>query len=237
MSTPQLHIQSETETLIAKCALFLSQSAQQAIQQRGRFTIALCGGNSPKPLFSHWARTSPLPWKHLYLFWGDERCVPPDDPQSNFRMATEHLLANLPPEQHPQIFRIHGERPQPSLAATHYDRLLRKILGPQGKIDVVLLGIGTDGHTASLFPHQTPALEEQKLWCKATINPNHDIPRITLTYPLLTQARQRVFFVPGNDKFSILRQLLLSPSQPQQWPAQPLLTLPHTHLFTNTSPL
>ncbi len=228
---PTLHVNSQASTLIAQCAALLDQIAQEAIQQRGRCTISLCGGSSPQPLFSYWARSSGISWSQVWLFWGDERCVPPNEPESNYRLVAEHLLANLSGTKRPQIFRIHGERPTPSVAATYYHKLLLKLLGRQGQLDLALLGIGTDGHTASIFPQQASIINEQKLWCKATPHPTSFIPRITLTYPPLTQARNRIFFVPDQKKSPILKQMLSQKLQPLKWPAQTLLLLPNTHLF------
>jgi 6-phosphogluconolactonase len=151
--------------------------------------IALSGGSTPGPAYKLAAELQP-DWSAADVFWGDERCVPPDDPRSNFRMARETLLDRLegPPGQ---VHRIRGEA-DPEAAAREYDGLLRGLT-----LDLVLLGIGPDGHTASLFPH-SPALEEVERLAVAV--PHTDVERITLTPPALESAGLVVFLVAGADK-------------------------------------
>src|SRR5580693_7905840 len=156
LTTPQDLFQAAADEVI--------HAATEAVAQRGRFTIALSGGSTPKDLYTLIAANASanLPWDRMFFFWGDERHVPPDNPDSNYRMAKETLLSKvaIPPAN---IFRIPAENPDASAAADAYEQTLRKFFGVAPgefpRFDLILLGIGPDGHTASLFP-ETAALEE-----------------------------------------------------------------------------
>jgi 6-phosphogluconolactonase len=193
------------------------EQASAAITARGRFLFVLSGGKTPRSLYELLA-TRPyatrIDWPSVHIFWGDERCVPPEDPASNYRMAREALLdhVSLPPAN---IHRIHGED-NPEAAASHYEHLLRSHVDPRDQtFDLVLLGMGTDGHTASLFPG-TPAAAELERWVVATRGPEREGWRVTLTRPALTAASNVTFLVSGADKAERLREVL------EDHPASPL---------------
>ena len=180
--------------------------AIRAIERSGRFVIALSGGSTPRELYRLLAtpgEAERIPWGSVHVYWGDERCVPPFDPASDHLMAKESLLDHVPiPEG--RVHRIRGED-DPSESALAYERLLRRAFGaPEGpppvatgaRFDLVLLGLGEDGHTASLFPG-SPALHESERWVTAVevdASPRH---RITLTPPVLNAAAHKVFLVTG----------------------------------------
>lgn len=201
----------------AAADLFAAQ-AQAALQAKERFTVALSGGSTPRALYQLLANT-PLAWEDIRLFWGDERCVPPDHADSNYRMTAENLLArvHIPPEN---IRRIQGELP-PEEAALRYEDELRKYFDDAPRFDLILLGLGDDGHTASLFP-DSPALHERTRWAVAvphTTPPLPLVPRVTLTLPAINAARQVVFLVSGADKAQRLAEVLRAPTASPLLPA------------------
>jgi 6-phosphogluconolactonase len=154
----------------------------------------------------------------VHVFWGDERCVPPDDERSNFRMAREALLRYVPLPAG-NIHPMHGELP-PAEGAMQYETELRTFFGTEAPVfDLILLGLGDNAHTASLFPH-TPVLAEDKRWAAEVYIPELDMNRITLTVPLINQARQVIFLVSGANKASALHSVLEGAYQPQDFPAQ-----------------
>ncbi len=184
-----------------------------------RFTLALSGGSTPKLLYQRLAGAdfaARLDWPRVHLFWGDERCVPPDDPASNYRLARETLLDHLsiPPAN---VYRISGER-EPAQAAADYDRRLRGFFGGLPRFDLILLGLGDDGHTASLFPH-TPVLTERDRYAASSTAPVPPIHRVTLTLPVINAAARVLFLVSGEGKAAILRRVL-EDEYPDTLPAQ-----------------
>lgn len=199
--------------------------AAAAIAARAQFSVALSGGSTPRPLFERLATeelASQLPWSSVHVFWGDERCVPPDHPDSNYAMARETLLDHVPIPP-PNVHRIQGEM-EPSEAAAVYERTLRQFFvpGPEPEMvtfDLVLLGLGTDGHTASLFPG-SELLEEQSRWVAANRADQARGWRVTLTPPAINAARHVTFLVAGAGKATILQQVLSGPRQPGSLPAQ-----------------
>jgi 6-phosphogluconolactonase len=186
------------------------EAARDAVTARGRFSLALAGGATPRALYGLLATeyVTRLPWHTTEIFFGDERCVPPDDPESNFRMAHESLITRIPGLA-TRTHRICGELP-PDQAATQYDTLLRNAFVGRSPatFDVLLLGIGTDGHTASLFPGN-PALAERDRWAVASEAPPGVAPhdRVTLTYPALDAALNTIFMCAGPDKRPILDRI------------------------------
>jgi 6-phosphogluconolactonase len=189
---------------------------KQAIQERGRCTVALSGGSTPKGLHQELVTrfAAELPWDKVFFFWGDERHVPPDFPESNFRMAKETLLSKLPiPSNH--IFRMPGEIPDANQAAGLYEQTIRDFFpsttGETPRLDFILLGIGGDGHTASLFPG-TRALEEKDRWVVGNWVEQHSTWRITLTYPILNKGTNVMFLVEGSGKAEIVRKVLKDPA-------------------------
>ncbi len=203
--------------------------AREAVAARGRFVVALSGGSTPRALHRLLA-AEPLrgqvPWERTEVFWGDERCVPPDHPDSNYRMARETLLdaVPIPPAR---VHRMAGEHPDPAAAAAAYEAEVARVLGgtpgaPPPVFDLIFLGMGPDGHTASLFPG-TAALAERTRWVVANhvpTAPGGVAHRLTVTYPLLNRAARVIFLVAGPDKAAALRDVLEGPLDPQRLPAQ-----------------
>jgi 6-phosphogluconolactonase len=209
-----------SELVRAEAERFVAQ-AKDAIRTRGQCLVALSGGSTPRPLYELLATpayATRIDWSRTHLFWGDERCVPPDHPESNYRMTREALIDHvpLPPEN---VHRIRGEDP-PDQAAAAYERLLRELFGPNDPpprtFDLVLLGMGPDGHTASIFPG-TAAVGETHRWAMAVhVETPHDMWRVTVTTVVLNAAADVTFLVAGADKAPRLREVLQAgePSRP-----------------------
>jgi 6-phosphogluconolactonase len=191
----------------AACAYVLA-SAHAAIAARGRFTLALTGGSTPKLLYQKLAQHSELPWNKIEILFGDERAVPPDDKDSNAGMARS-TLTGQPFIPAARVHRMRGEL-APAAAASAYEQTLRSLFpAAQGfpSIDLLLLGLGTDGHIASLFPH-SPALAETRAWATDNWVDKLGVARITLTYPVLNEASDTLFLVCGADKAWAVQQAL-----------------------------
>jgi 6-phosphogluconolactonase len=217
---PEVEVLQDPRALAERAAEGFTSLAGQTLLTRSMFTVALAGGSTPQEMYTRLA-TAKIDWEHVHFFWGDERCVPPSSTDSNFRMANEALLGSIPIEGE-NIHRIPGELPAEE-AALEYEKVLRRFFGNQTPhFDLVLLGLGGDGHTASLFPGN-PALHEKKRWTAAV---RHDVPppprvdRVTLTLPVLNAACQVLFLVSGAEKADRLAQVLNGPSQPDLLPAQ-----------------
>ena len=197
--------------------------AEPAIAARGRFAVALSGGSTPRAMHARLASAhkDAVEWSKVDFFWSDERAVPPDHPDSNFGMARETLLAPLaiaPARMH----RIAGEDPDPEYAADEYARELAMSLpGAIPVLDLVLLGMGADGHTASLFPN-TPALDVDDRTVVPNKAPRPPVERITLTFPVILAARAVRVLVTGADKARTLAAVLHGPSDPRRLPSQRL---------------
>lgn len=192
-------------------------ASQEAISARGKFTLVLSGGSTPAPIYQALGRSA-LDWANIYLFWGDERCVPPQHPESNYNLVEETLLEHItiPPEN---IFRIRGEE-EPATAAKIYQNEIEKFFqGQKLRFDLVLLGLGGDGHTASLFPG-TPALNENLTWVVENYQPETNLSRITLTYPAILSARQIFFLVQGGKKAPVVKEVLENPEGAPHYPAK-----------------
>jgi 6-phosphogluconolactonase len=231
------YVEPNAAALASRAAQYFVEMAEEAIEARGRARIAISGGSTPKAAFQLLADPnqpwrSRMPWDKLELYWVDERCVPPDDQESNFRMTREALLDQVPlrPEM---IHRMEGEL-DPEEAASRYESGLRNNFRLEGAevphFDLVQLGIGPDGHTASLFPH-TEALNEMMRLSVSNHVPQMNAWRITLTWPVINQARSVFFLVSGVDKAGVLKEVLTGvrdverlPSQ-LIWPASGILTL------------
>ena len=205
----------------AECARRLAGVLGEALEGTGRATLAVSGGSTPRLLFDSLAGAG-LPWGRIHVFWTDERAVPPDHPQSNYRLAMEHLLgpAGVPPAQ---AHRMAGELP-PEEAARLYTGELRGFFGlSPGALpcfDAVHLGMGADGHTASLFPG-SPLLEDRANIAAAAFNGAVQPPwRVTLLPGVLAAARHTVFLVAGEDKAGVVREVLEGPYEPRQLPSQ-----------------
>jgi len=192
--------------------------ASEAVSTRGRFSVALSGGSTPRALFELLASdawTARLPWGEIHVFWADERCVPPDHADSNFGMARDFLLSRVPLCGE-KVHRMRGEE-DPAAAAMDYENELKHELGPDGALDLILLGMGADGHTASLFPG-TPALAESARLVVANYVPSLGSWRLTLTLPCLNAARHVVFLVAGADKSESVTRALAGDADPAPLP-------------------
>lgn len=222
---------AEREILICLDAAELSQKAaerfvalaNEASASSGRFTAALSGGSTPKTFYSLLATpgfADRIPWPKVHLFWGDERCVPPEHPDSNFRMVRESLLSkiSIPLEN---VHRMAGEK-EPKLAAVEYEEQLieffRLSKGEPPRFDLILLGLGDDGHTASLFPG-TEALKETKRLVAANFVEKMNAYRLTLTLPVLNNAANVLFLVAGASKAAVVKELLGAKPGASDYPA------------------
>jgi len=207
--------------------LFVSAS-RESLTETGRFSVALAGGSTPRALYELLAESDGAPiggpgdWARIHLFWGDERHVPPDHPDSNYRMAREALLSKVPiPEGN--VHRIRAELADASQAAEEYEADLRRFFalsaGALPRFDLILLGMGPDGHTASLFPGTSVLGEIERLIAAPWVE-KFRTHRITLTPPVLNAAARVIFLVAGGEKAETLRAVLEGPRDPQRLPAQ-----------------
>jgi 6-phosphogluconolactonase len=199
-----------SRNFVVEAAGFILHHARAALAERDQFRIALSGGNTPRPIYTEFARIGRvLPWDRVHFTFGDERCVPPDHPESNYRMARESLfvLANVPAKS---IARMRGEI-DPQIAAQEYQDGLDVLAAQRGETvyrhDLILLGVGDDGHTASLFP-ETAALDEKARRVVANFVPRLDTWRLTFTYPLIEQARHICFLANANKNTALLEKIL-----------------------------
>ena len=233
---PALRIFGEPSALFRAAAKLIVSAAPEALAASGRFTVVLTGGSTPRPLYSLLASDpqlrAALPIDRMHFFWGDERHVPPEHAESNFRMAHDAMLSKLPLGAD-QVHRIPAEHPDAQQAADEYERTLRQFFGLEGgelpRFDLVLLGLGPDGHTASLFP-ETRALEERWRTVVANPVPKLGTERITLTARALNNAAHVVFLVSGADKAPALKAVLEGPRDARKIPAQ--LIAPHAGTLT-----
>lgn len=213
------------QELFAAAADEVVRAANEAVAQRGRFTFVLSGGSTPKGLFTLIATNarSSFPWDRTFFFWGDERHVPPTDPESNYRMANETMLSKIPVAA-ANIFRISAENPDADAAAQEYEQTLQKFFslkpGEFPQFDLILLGLGPDGHTASLFP-ESAGLQEKSRLVIANWVEKFKTHRLTFTLPVLNAARCVAFLVSGTDKAPALRSVLEDKSASgEQYPAK-----------------
>ena len=216
-----IQIYPNQESLSFGAARLFVRQAGLACKDRGRFSVALSGGHTPQRTYELLAQSpfrDQVAWSQTHVFWGDERCVPPEGPQSNARVARLLLLEQVPIPPH-QIHPIFCAR-SPKEAAQDYEDLLRSFFGEgPTRLDLIFLGLGEDGHTASLFP-QTPVLNEGKRWAAETYLPQQDLYRVTLTPPLINQTAVVAFLVAGDTKAPILKEVLEGPRHPHRYPAQ-----------------
>jgi 6-phosphogluconolactonase len=212
------------QELFAAAAEEVVRAANDAVSKRGRFTIALSGGSTPKSLFNLLATNARtvLPWDRTLFFWGDERHVPPTDPDSNYRMADEAMLAKIPVAKE-NIFRMATENPDAAAVAEAYEQTLRKVFELQpGQVpvfDLILLGMGPDGHAASLFPG-TDGLREKSRLVIANWVEKLKTSRLTFTLPVLNAARCVAFLVSGLDKAPALHAVLEGDAPGEQYPSK-----------------
>ena len=216
-----IEIVADAEALALRTAELFTATAQRATKTQGVFRVALSGGGTPRRCYELLAASpflEQIPWSTVEIFWGDERCVPRDDPRSNAHMTREALLSQVPLAAE-QIHPLY-EAGDPAAAAQNYERLLGDFFGKnEPGFDLVLLGLGEDGHTASLFPG-SPAREEKERWVRVTQRPGEEIFRLTLTLPILNRAAQVIFLVAGASKTAILHQVLAGNEVDPPLPAQ-----------------
>ena len=230
-------VEPDSAALARRAAEQFVAIAEQAAARRGRARIAISGGSTPKAAFQLLADPGQpflkrMPWDKLDLYWVDERTVPPDHPESNYRMTREAMLEHvlLKPEQ---IHRMEGEL-EPDVAASRYESLLRNTFRLEGaetpRFDLVQLGMGDDGHTASLFPN-TEAIHELGRLVTANLVPQKDTWRITLTWPVINQANSVFFLIGGKNKAELVKEVFTGQHDPERlpsqliWPSSGILTL------------
>ena len=213
---PEIVVLPDPAALTHEATVRFVAFARSALTAQGRFTVALSGGSTPKSLYEELV-TQPIEWQHIHVFWGDERCVPPVHPDSNYGMAQRAWLAhiNIPAQN---VHRLRGELDS-AQAAQQYEDELRTIFGILPRFDLVWLGMGADAHTASLFPG-TPALHEQQRWVVAQYVDKLQAERLTLTPLIINQAANLTFLVTGSDKAAALQAVWHGPHDPDQFPAQ-----------------
>lgn len=240
-----VEISSTLAALSGAAAERIVVAAEHAIDAHGRFVIALSGGSTPRRTYELLARepySSRVDWSRVHIVWGDERCVPPSNADSNYRMAREALLDHVPiPETN--VHRMRGED-DPAAAAASYETALRKLFdtpnGPPasaaGKnLDLALLGLGDNGHTASIFP-ESAAESEQRRWVMAEYVPAVSMWRITLTAPTINAAAEVLFLIAGGDKADVLQRVLEGPRVPRELPAQLIAPTPgHIHWLVDVA--
>lgn len=221
----ELKMFDDVSALMHGVADGIVSAAHQAVTDHGRFSWALSGGSTPRDLYRLLASDGwrdRMPWNAIHFFWGDERHVPPDHPDSNFRMAREAMLdaVPVPPEN---IHRVPAEEPDAARAAAQYEATLRSFFGlSEGewpRFDLILLGLGKDGHTASLFPGGEAVNERERLVVAPWVEAQKTF-RITFTPPVLNHARRAMFLAAGADKAEALHAVLEGAREPERYPAQ-----------------
>lgn len=216
-----IQIYNNTEEINTKAADIFVESAQKAIAQKGKFTAVLTGGSSPAGIYKLLASDdykTKIDWSKVYIFWGDERWVPLNDDLSNAKMSYSTLLSHVPiPSEN--IFEMYADGVTPEEYAVTYEQSIRKVLGDEGKFDLILLGMGDDGHTASLFPGQE-VLSEQTKWVDAYYLAPQSMHRITLTAPLINKAEKIIVVAFGEKKAPALKEVTTGVYNPALYPMQ-----------------
>ena len=216
-------IYPDIHTLSQQAADYIVRIANESIALHGRFTIALTGGTTPGELYGLLGDEpyrSQIDWQQGHIFWGDERCVPRENPDSNFHLAQEVLLNNIAiPESH--IHRMPADQSDRDAASQAYTVEMQHTFGTSGipSFDLIHLGMGPEGHTASLFPHQASLHEKKRLVMPVSV-PKPPPDRLTFTPPLLNEARNVLFLVTGSDKADALQAVIEGEYQPEEYPAQ-----------------
>lgn len=220
-----IEILPDADALALRAADVFAMAAQAAAAARGRFAAALSGGETPRALYRHLARqqfAQKVPWRRVHLYWGDERCVPPDDPASNYGAAHATFIRHVPIAAE-NVHRMRGED-DPQAAASAYDEELRALARLERPVsdvpvfDLLMLGVGRDGHTASLFPH-SPALDEEERLCVATEAPDGS-SRLSVTLPVINSARRVVVLAGGAEKAGMVAEVFEGFRLPKAVPAQ-----------------
>jgi len=219
---PSIHICSNAEAVAQTAASFIANRIRSVLQTQNRFCIALSGGSTPKRL--HELLAAPpfreqIDWSKLHIFWGDERYVPLDDTRNNARMAYDTLLNHVPvPED--QIHLMQTDYPDPAESAHAYERILHRYFdGQPHSFDLLLLGMGDDGHTLSLFPG-TEVVHEMKRWCAAFYLQQQDMFRVTITRPIANASSCVLFLTTGAAKAPALHEVLQGPTNIDLYPSQ-----------------
>jgi 6-phosphogluconolactonase len=216
----ELLVYADAGAVAQALADYFVATGERAIAERDKFTVALSGGNTPRAAYELLAADplrENLPWSNVFIYFGDERCVPPDDERSNYRMAREAFLDAVPIPS-ANVARMRGEI-DPGLAANEYASILRAELGGVPRLDLVMLGLGEDGHTASLFPGIAQEVEEHSL-VKTAYAQSQAMWRVTVTPKLINAARRVVFAVEGAQKARALAAVYEGPRDPMTYPAQ-----------------
>lgn len=236
----QLHIFRNADEMSAHTADWIVNLVRATLQKQDRFTLVLSGGSTPRKLHEILAGgdyPSRIDWQKVHVFWGDERFVPFGDERNNARMGFETLLRHVPvpPEQ---VHIIPTENVTPEASAEAYEAILKEYFGSKGgddnkesaassatTFDLVLLGMGDDGHTLSLFPGMTEVIHEQRKWCTSLWLPSQDMYRVTLTHPVVNRAAVIAFLVSGAGKAGALHEVINGRRQPEKYPAQIIQSL------------
>ena len=205
-------VAADLDELARRAAAWIAEEMKRAVARSGRCALALSGGSTPRPAYERLATEPAVPWSAVELYFGDERAVPPTDPASNYRMAREALIdrVSLPSER---VHRMEAEDPDLEAAATRYTALL------PDRLDVLVLGMGPDGHTASLFP-RAPALSDTEKRVVPATSPVPPVRRLTITPPVITSARRLAVITAGAAKAPVVAQVLRGPWRPEELPAQ-----------------
>jgi 6-phosphogluconolactonase len=220
----ELHIVANAEELSRVAAAKFIRQANEAVQARGMFTVALSGGSTPKNLYTLLASTMAwqAPWERMHVFWGDERHVSPDHVDNNYRMTYEALLSKVPIPL-ANVHRCKSEQADAHSVADEYEQTLCTFfhlsLGQLPRFDLVLLGMGLDGHTASLFPGTEAVHEHQRLVVANWVEQFHAY-RITMTFPVLNNAASVIFLVSGGEKAETVHRVLEGEAPPARFPAR-----------------
>jgi len=220
---PEVRVFADVNELSLRAAEATVRTINESVQTNGSFSLALSGGNTPRILYRLLSSQfrDLIPWTKVHVFWGDERYVPPGDPHSNYHMARETLLDGVPCPPG-NVHRMPTELPNPDVAAWVYEKTLRSYFSKDWpRFDLVLLGLGDEGHTASLFPG-SPVLEETRRWVVAVKAPADPPLRLTLTLPALNHAANVYFLVTGSNKAQVLHHVLTGSPDPENYPASGL---------------
>ena len=217
---PDLRVFPDVNELSLRAAEAVARTINDAVRSSGRCSLVLSGGSTPRTLYGLLASRfrAQIPWTHVHVFWGDERYVPPGDAYSNYRMAKDTLLDHVPcPAANVHPMPTHFS--DPDAGARNYETTLRRYFSGESPVfDLVLLGLGPEGHTASLFPG-SPALTEPTRWVVSVMAPADPPSRLTLTLPVLNRAANAYFLVTGSNKTRPLRDILTGTADPNMCPA------------------
>lgn len=213
--TRQIHVYPDRQALVSAALTLVMERVRLAIAERQSCSIALAGGSTPEPLYAALAQQD-LPWHQIQIFWGDERYVAPTHPDSNYGMA-KRVWLDLVPLPAANIHPVPTDLAEPQLAAAAYEREIKLEAGANPAFDIILLGMGDDGHTASLFPHTTALSVRDRL---VTVGDKDGQPRLTFTIPLINQARSTIFLVSGATKRAALAQVFAPTGDADTYPSR-----------------